>query len=173
MDPSPSVGVNTGCFKQLLHQLVVVLDVLTFQGHLITLRFVLIPEELIVVLRLREYDIINRDASCTQGCVQLIGKCDLPVVPAMVCPALAGIDCSDFDFAIIVFGFFALHGFIHRFVIPKFWLGYKPALVMVLNPMDQGLEPLICIVPRITLPAADGLAAMRFAISVMCKSLFN
>jgi hypothetical protein len=43
---------------------------------------------------------------------------------------------------LIVSGCLACHDFDHGFVlIPKFCLGYKPAVVMNFNPMDQGLEP--------------------------------
>jgi hypothetical protein len=86
----------------------------------------------------------------------------------MVCPALAGVNSSN-----IVFGFLAFHGFNHGFVIPEIRLGYKPALVMVFNPKDQGLEPSDLHCTEDLSLAVDGRAAMCFAISVTSESLFN
>ena len=105
---------------------------------MITSPLVVFPKELvIIVLNLGMYNVIDGDASCAHGRVQLVGKCNLPVVPTVVGPALAGVNSSNINLTKIVFGLLALHGFF----IPEIRLGYKPALVMVLNTIDQGLEP--------------------------------
>ena len=60
----------------------------------------------------------------------------------MVHSALAGIDNPNINLAIIVFGLFAFHGIRHGIFIPELRLCYEAALIMVLNPKDQSLNPL-------------------------------
>ena len=119
LDPRPGVGVNTSCLQQCKHQFLVMLDVLTFERHLITPRLVVVPKELVVaVLNLRVYDLINGDADHALGCVQPICNCNLPVVPTVVCPTHAGVDSSNMNLAVIAFGFLAFHGFDHYPRVP-------------------------------------------------------
>ena len=72
----------------------------------------------------------------------IVGEGNLPVIPTMVCLALAGVDGSNIDLAISQFGFLTFHGFGHGFVIPELRVCNEASLVMVLDPKHQRLKPL-------------------------------
>jgi hypothetical protein len=137
VNPCPGIGFDTSRFHQFVHKPVIVLEVLTLQGHLIA-HFLLVWEEKFIVTLLNgnTYDVIDEDLGSAQGRIELVGICNLPVIPAVIHSALAGVDTPNVNLAVIMLGFN------HGIRIPELRLRDKAALIMVLDPKDQSLNPL-------------------------------
>ena len=136
-DPCPGIGFDTSRFQELVHQSVIVLEVLAFQGHLVApLLFVSEDTFVVTVLNGNTYDVIDGNLGSAQSCIELLFKCDLPVVPAVIYSALPGVDNPNINLAVIMLGFFAFHCLFHGIRIPELGLRDKAALIMVLDPKD-------------------------------------
>jgi hypothetical protein len=88
LDPGPGVGIKARCLQDLVHKLIILLEVLPLQGHSVTQFFVILKEEdIIFILEVRAYDIIKGNICSSHSRIELVNERNLPDVPAVVCLA--------------------------------------------------------------------------------------
>jgi hypothetical protein len=120
LDPSPSIGFNTRRLQYLEYQFVVPFKVLALKWHLETSHFVVIEEQLVGVIPVRAYDIVNRNLRGAHNYAELVDKADLPIIPTGVSLAFAGVDNIDVNLIKVVVGFLPCHCCHHDFSSPHF-----------------------------------------------------
>ena len=140
LDPRPGIRLDTSRFQHLVHQLIVSLEVFASQRHLVSPRLIVVQEEFVVVVPIRAYNIVDRNLRSSHSRIQFIHEGNLPVIPAKVGLTLARVNDINIDLTIVKLRFLPLHRRVHFLHGPHLGCRLHSPSVVILDPVDKGLE---------------------------------